>query len=327
MPSDGKVLSLYIIIPCFNEREALPLTGGVMLAKLRRLVSDGKISAESRVLLVDDGSRDGTWEIISRLAAEHPEFIGIKLSGNRGTQSALLAGLDFARSRADMAVTTDADLQDDINAIDKMADEFLGGADIVYGVRSKRETDTFFKRFTAEAYYKLLSALGCGVVYNHSDFRLLSRRAMDALAEYGERDLFIRGVTPLLGFKSAVVPYERSERNAGETKYTARSLVRLAVTGVISLSLKPLRLIGLLGAAMLAVAAVIFFASVFSGAADGWRLVLASVWFTGGIVTCALGVVGEYVGRTYTEAKRRPRYHIEALAGADMKVAEEKGIG
>jgi glycosyltransferase involved in cell wall biosynthesis len=318
---------LYIIIPCFNEREALPLTGEAMLSKLRQLASGGKISAASRVLLVDDGSRDGTWDVISRLAAEHPEFLGVKLSGNRGTQSAILAGLDFARSRADMAVTTDADLQDDINAIDRMTDEFLGGADIVYGVRSKRETDAFFKRFTAEAYYKLLDMLGCGVVYNHSDFRLLSRRAMDALAEYPERDLFIRGVTPLLGFKSSVVEYERGGRNAGETKYTARSLVKLAATGVVSLTLKPLRLIALAGAAMLAVAAVIFFASLFSGEARGWRLVLSSVWFAGGVVTCALGVVGEYVGRAYTEAKRRPRYHVEALAGAFAETAEEKDIG
>lgn len=318
--------TLYIIIPCYNEEEALPLTGRAMLEKLQGLISDGKISPSSRILLVDDGSRDGTWRVIERLAEEHPEYCGVKLSGNRGTQSAIMAGVDVARRFADMAVTTDADLQDDINAIDKMVEEYLGGSDVVYGVRSKRETDAFWKRFTAEAYYKLLALLDCGVVYNHSDFRLLSRRAMNALSEYPERDLFIRGVVPRLGFRSSVVTYERRERRAGETKYTARSLIKLALTGVVSLTLKPLRLIIYLGAAMLAVSAAIFIASLVTGV-YGWRLVMSSVWFVGGVATFAVGVVGEYVGRIYTEVKRRPRYHIETLAGVDTKAVEEKDIG
>ncbi|MDR0445942.1 MAG: glycosyltransferase family 2 protein [Oscillospiraceae bacterium] len=315
--------TLYIVIPCYNEEDALPLTSGVILEKLKTLTARGKISAESRILLVDDGSRDGTWSIIKSLTERHPEYCGVKLSGNRGTQSAIMAGLDAARRRADFTITTDADLQDDINAIDEMTEQYLSGADVVYGVRSKRETDTFFKRFTALTYYRLLNMLDCGVVYNHSDFRLLSRRAMEALSEYPERDLFIRGIVPRLGFKSAVVTYERGERSAGETKYTARSLIHLAVTGVTSLSLKPLRMIIWLGAVMLLVSVATFVSALASGA-GALRFILPSVWFVGGVVTAAIGVVGEYVGRTYTEAKRRPRYHIEAVAGKAFEDGDNK---
>ncbi|MDR0838548.1 MAG: glycosyltransferase family 2 protein [Oscillospiraceae bacterium] len=297
--------TLYIVIPCYNEEAALPPTSEVMLGKLRQLVSEGKASGRSRVLLVDDGSRDATWKIIAGLCEKYTEFAGVKLSRNRGTQNAIMAGLDTAREFADMVITTDADLQDDIGAVDRMVDEYLAGADVVYGVRSKRETDTFFKRFSAQAYYKLLTWLECGTVYNHSDFRLLSRRALDALDEYGERDMFIRGVVPLLGFKTAVVEYERGARNAGETKYTVKSLYRLAATGVTSMSTKPLRLIKTLGFLMILAAVALLIFAPYS------RLVLASVWVVGGLVTCALGIVGEYVGRTFTETKRRPRYHIE----------------
>ncbi|MDR1330240.1 MAG: glycosyltransferase family 2 protein [Oscillospiraceae bacterium] len=311
--------TLYIVIPCYNEEEALPLTGRTMLEKLRALAGSGRISGESRVLLVDDGSRDGTWRMIEKLAEDFPEYCGVKLSGNRGTQSAIMAGLAFAEKLADMAITTDADLQDDVNAIDKMVDEFLSGADIVYGVRSKRETDTVFKRVTAVTFYRLLRLLGCGVVFNHSDFRLLSRRAMSALGEYPERDLFVRGIVPMLGFKSAVVTYERSERSAGETKYSFRSLLRLAASGVASLSLKPLRLIMLLGAVMMLISAAGLIAALAAGGVTTAGLTLSSVWFVGGIVTCALGIVGEYAGRAYMEAKRRPRYHIEATAGINTK--------
>jgi len=308
---------LYIIIPCYNEEEALPQTSEVMLQRIRELIAAEKVSKQSRVLLIDDGSADSTWAKIAELAETYTEFVGLKLSRNCGTQNAISAGHDYARRYADVVVTTDADLQDDVLAIDRMVDQYLAGADVVYGVRKKREVDTFGKRFTAETFYKIMNWLGAGTVYNHSDFRLLSRRALDALAEYPERDIFIRGIVPRLGFKTAVVEYDRRERNAGETKYTTRSLFKLAFDGATSLSVKPLRIITTLGFMMIAGGLIALLAAIIGRAAFGfpmlnWKIITVSVWLVGGIVTLSVGIVGEYVGRTFNETKRRPRYHIEA---------------
>ncbi|NLB29973.1 MAG: glycosyltransferase family 2 protein [Clostridiales bacterium] len=316
--------TLYIIIPCFNEEEALPLTAEVLLKKLRQLVAEGKISQRSRIMLVDDGSRDTTWGVIERLSADYEEFCGVKLSANRGTQKALIAGMSLASERCDVLVSTDADLQDDINAIDRMVDEYLNGAEIVYGVRSRRKTDTFIKRFTAELYYKVLDWLECGTVFNHSDYRLLSRRAVRALMEYGERDMFIRGILPMVGFKSAKVSYERRERNAGKTKYTVRSLISLATMGITSLSLKPLGLIRNLGVLMVIVAAAFLIVGLIRGSVGIAGAVAANVWFVGGIMTFAIGIVGEYVGRVLAETKKRPRYHIEETINLEETDGRER---
>ncbi|MDR0917079.1 MAG: glycosyltransferase family 2 protein [Oscillospiraceae bacterium] len=314
---------LYIIIPCYNEESALELTMGVLLEKLHSLVGAGRVSPDSRVLLIDDGSSDRTWEIIENLAATDA-VCGLKLSRNRGTQNALSCGYDYARRYADIAVSTDADLQDDPNAIDLMLREFENGADIVYGVRNRRDVDSLGKRASAVLFYKFMRALGSESAYNHSDYRLLSRRAMDALAEYTERDMFIRDVTPLLGFKSAVVQYERGARNAGTSKYNFAKLAKLALDGMCSASLRPVRLIAIGGIAMIAVAVLTVIVSFFIGLAarepiSGSTLVIATIWFVGGIITAGVGVVGEYAGRAFMEAKRRPRFHIETEIGLPEK--------
>ena len=311
--------TLYIIIPCFNEEEALPITAEVLLSKLRQLIEEEKISPRSRIMLIEDGSRDSTWSIIKQLSADYPEFCGAKLSANRGTQKALIAGMELACERCDVIVSTDADLQDDINAIDRMIDEYLSGAEIVYGVRSRRVTDSFVKRFTAELYYRVLNWLECGTVFNHSDYRLLSKRAVCALMEYKERDMFIRGILPMVGFRSATVEYERRERNAGKTKYTVRSLIRLATMGITSLSLKPLGMIRSLGVLMIAVAIVLVIVGIARGGMGVIGAVAANVWAVGGIITFAVGIVGEYVGRVLAETKKRPRYHIEETANLEEK--------
>jgi glycosyltransferase involved in cell wall biosynthesis len=316
--------TLYIVIPCYNEEAALPETAAVLLEKTRALIHSGKISARSRVLLVDDGSADGTWALIEKLSAETEDFTGVNFSRNRGTQNGILAGLTEARAHgADVVISTDADLQDDIDAIDWMLDEYHNGCDVVYGVRAKRDTDAFFKRFTAEAYDRLLAWLGCGVVFNHSDYRLLSARAIDALAEYGERDLFLRGVVPMLGFKSAAVSYERRARVAGETKYTFKSLANLAVNGATSLSLRPVRLVLQLGVLLTVFALALFVFSLvrlcFGYPMLNWKIILVSVWGVGGLILIGLGVVGEYAGRAYMEAKKRPRYHIDGRAGFETE--------
>ncbi|MDR3310107.1 MAG: glycosyltransferase family 2 protein [Oscillospiraceae bacterium] len=317
--------TLYIIIPCFNEEEALPLTAEVMRDKLRALTASGKIDADSRILLIDDGSRDRTWEIISGLSADGAEFCGLKLSRNRGTQNALCAGFEYARPRADAVVSTDADLQDDPDAIDRMVDAHRAGADVVYGVRSRRDKDTFAKRFTAEFFYKIMRLLGSESVFNHSDFRLLSRRALDAMSEYGEGDMFIRGITPLIGFKSAVVEYRRGERNAGTTKYSFAKLLALAMNGATSSGLKPVRLVSVTGGVLVLLSALYLIAGLVSiafGAEFGLaNVLLFSVWFLAGLTLAGVGIVGEYAGRAFMEAKRRPRYHIEAA----VNLPEDRG--
>ena len=312
--------TLYIVVPCYNEEEVLPETARRLGDKLKSLMNAGKISPRSRVLFVNDGSRDGTWAVISRLHGENPLLCGLDLSRNRGHQNALLAGLMTARDRADMVISMDADLQDDVDAADAMVDKYLAGADIVYGVRSSRKTDTFFKRTTAEAFYRMMDLLGAETVFNHADYRLMSRRALEGLAQFKEVNLFLRGIVPMIGYPTDTVEYERGERFAGESKYPLKKMVAFALEGVTSLSVKPLRMITGLGF-------LVFFASVVmivynvvrwatGNTVAGWASLACSVWFIGGLILLSLGVIGEYLGKLYLESKGRPRYLIrEVLDG------------
>jgi glycosyltransferase involved in cell wall biosynthesis len=306
--------TLYIVVPCYNEEEVLPETAKRLSAKLRSLMESGKVTAESRIMLVNDGSRDRTWELIREIFSRDKIFCGLCLSRNRGHQNALLAGLLQARLNADMVISMDADLQDDIDATDAMVDKYLEGSEIVYGVRSSREKDSFFKRFTAEGYYKLIRALGGDVVFNHADYRLMSRRALDALSEYGEVNLFLRGIVPMLGYKTSVVEYERGERFAGESKYPLKKMLAFAFEGITSLSSKPLKLITAAGItsalASLALLIVFIAGSFFGRPVLGWRILLFAVVFFGGLILTALGIIGEYVSKIYLETKKRPRYFI-----------------
>ena len=312
--TQGQPPSLYIVVPCYNEEAVLPLTAERLADKLRALIGDGLVSAKSRLLFVNDGSRDSTWAIISSLHAQDPLFAGISLSRNRGHQNALLAGLMTAKELADITISIDADLQDDVDAIDKMVAEYKNGAEIVCGVRSKRDTDTFFKRATAEGFYRLLQAMGVEIVFNHADYRLMSARALNCLSEYREVNLFLRGVVPLIGFRTAVVTYERSERQAGESKYSLAKMLALAMDGITSFSLKPVRMIAFLGGFVLAVSSVAFIcllaAKLAGRSVSGLALLTASLWALGGVQLLALGLVGEYVGKIYLETKARPRYFI-----------------
>jgi glycosyltransferase involved in cell wall biosynthesis len=313
--------TLYIVVPCYNEEEVLHETASRLKEKLTALISSGKVSASSKVMFVNDGSRDKTWEMILELCAGGGLFSGVSLSRNRGHQNALLAGLMTARGKADMVISMDADLQDDIGAVDKMVDEYLGGADVVYGVRNNRDKDTFFKKFTAEGYYRLLDTMGCQVVFNHADYRLLSARALDALSEYGERNMFIRGIIPMLGYRTATVTYERGERFAGESKYPLKKMLALAFDGIYSLSMRPLRFITGLGVTLLVLAFALFVYAIvrlcMGHTILDWKIVTISIWGVGGLILIALGIIGEYVGRAYMDIKQRPRYHIGETIGLD----------
>ena len=305
---------LYIVIPCYNEEAVLPITAPLFLEKLRSLSDQGKISPDSRVLFVNDGSKDGTWELICKLAGEDAHYCGICLSRNRGHQNALLAGLMEARDKCDITISIDCDGQDDINAMDAMVDEYLSGAEIVYGVRSKRDTDTFFKRFTAESFYKLMKWMGADTVYNHADYRLVSSRVLKEFANFREVNIFLRGMFPLVGFKSTCVYYERHERIAGESHYPLKKMLALAFDGITSLSIKPIRIITGLGVFIsLAAFALIIYAlvSYFTGnVVSGWASSLIVTCFLGGIQLISLGVIGEYIGKIYMETKARPRFII-----------------
>ena len=306
--------SLYIVIPCYNEEAVLPITAPLFRDKLLSLSSQGKISPDSRVLFVNDGSRDNTWNLICQLAKEDAHFKGICLSRNRGHQNALLAGLMEAKDKCDITISIDCDGQDDINAMDAMVDEYLSGAEIVYGVRSKRDTDTFFKRFTAESFYKLMKWMGADTVYNHADYRLVSSRALKEFANFKEVNIFLRGMFPLVGFKSTCVYYERHERIAGESHYPLKKMLALAFDGITSLSIKPIRIITGLGVVISLVAfALIVYAlvSYFTGnVVSGWASSLIVTCFLGGIQLISLGVIGEYIGKIYMETKARPRFII-----------------
>ena len=306
---------LYLVVPCYNEEAVLDETAKQLSRKMEGLVDSGKISADSRILFVNDGSKDQTWMIICRLHEEYTYVSGLNLSRNRGHQNAVLAGLMYATEHADVAISLDADLQDDIGAIDEMIDKYLEGTDIVYGVRSSRKTDTFFKKATAEGFYKVMNAMGANTVFNHADYRLMSRRALDGLAQYGEVNLFLRGIVPMIGYSSDVVYYERGERFAGESKYPLGKMLALAVEGVTSLSTKPIRLITGLGFFIFIVSIGMLIYSLvrhFTGATIvGWTTLMVSVWAIGGLILLSLGVLGEYIGKIYLETKARPRFIIE----------------
>lgn len=307
--------TLYIVIPCYNEEPMLPITAEALMKKMDTLIADGKISAASKVMFVDDGSKDKTWEIIEKLHSLNSIFTGLKLSRNKGHQNALLAGLMTARKYADVLISMDADLQDDINAVDGFLEKRAEGCDIVYGVRSSREKDTAFKRGTAQTYYKLLAKMGVEITYNHADYRLMSKRAVDALAQFKEVNLFLRGLVPMVGFKSDTVKYVRNERQAGESKYPLKKMISFAVEGITSLSVKPIRLITALGLTVFIVslAMLIYFFVIWcmGKTVAGWTTTVVSVWALGGLQLLAIGVIGEYIGKIYLETKERPNFIIE----------------
>lgn len=307
--------TLYLAIPCYNEEEVLNDTAAQLNEKYQKLISEGRISQESRICFIDDGSGDKTWEIIKTLHDSSSIFQGIKLSRNRGHQNALFAGLMTLKDHCDAVISIDADLQDDINAIDGMLERFEEGADVVYGVRAKRDTDTFFKRFTAEGYYKILDKMGAKVVFNHADFRLMSKRALDALAQYRETNLFLRGMVPQIGFKSAIVTYSRSERTAGESKYPLSKMLALAWEGITSFSVKPIKMVTVTGTVCFAASIVmlIYFLIrlIIGETIVGWASLAVSIWALGGLQLLAIGIVGEYIGKIYLEVKDRPRYFVE----------------
>lgn len=305
---------LWIVIPCYNEEEVLPITSGLFLEQLQKMIADKLISDDSRILFINDGSKDKTWEIIQRLSEENKYFVGMSQSRNRGHQNAVLAGLMEAKKYADITISIDCDGQDDITAMTKMVEAYHAGNEVVYGVRSKRDTDTAFKRMTAEGFYKILELMGVEVVFNHADYRLISKRVLDELEKFEEVNLFLRGMIPLVGFSSTSVYYERSERIAGESHYPLSKMLGLAFDGITSLSIKPIRMIAALGliVSMLSFVGIIYvFVSMIAGTVvSGWSSTVAITCFLGGIQLVSLGVIGEYIGKIYLEVKKRPRYII-----------------
>ena len=305
---------LYVVIPCYNEEEVLAETTKQLKAKMEKLIKDKKISPKSKVMYVNDGSKDKTWSIIKDINKKEPLFTGVTLSRNRGHQNALLGGLMTAKKYADVVISMDADLQDDINAIDEMLEKYHAGCDIVYGVRSARKKDTWFKRFTAEGFYKFMKMLGVDIVYNHADYRLTSKRVLDNLEDFKEVNLFLRGIFPLIGYKTDVVYYERNERFAGESKYPLKKMLNFAWDGITSFSVKPLRIICTLGFVILFASIIIMLYSLIrkltGNTVDGWSFLAISIWFIGGLQMISVGIIGEYVGKMYNETKQRPRFII-----------------
>ena len=305
---------LYVVIPCYNEEEVLEETTKQLKVKITNLIKENKISDKSRVMYVNDGSKDKTWELIKKISKKEKYFTGISLSRNRGHQNALLGGLMTAKNYADVVISMDADLQDDINAIDEMLDKYYDGCDVVYGVRSARKKDTFFKRVTAEGFYKFMKTLGVDCVYNHADYRLTSKRVLEHLENYKEVNLFLRGMFPLIGYKSDIVYYERNERFAGESKYPLKKMLNFAWDGITSFSVKPLRSITTLGFIVLFISIVIMVYSLIrkitGNTVDGWTFLSISIWFIGGLQMISIGIIGEYIGKIYSETKQRPRFII-----------------
>lgn len=306
---------IYLVVPCYNEEEVLSETARRLKEKMQELIENKVISNKSKITFVDDGSKDKTWRIIENLNNKDKIFSGVKLSRNRGHQNALLAGLMTVKDYCDAAISLDADLQDDINVIDKFIEKFIEGYDIVYGVRSERKTDTMFKRTTAQGFYKVMKALGVDIIYNHADYRLMSKRALDSLEDFKEVNLFLRGIVPLIGYKSDVVLYERNERFAGESKYPLKKMLSFAFEGITSFSVKPIRLILVIGIMMFlsSLFAILYFLTVWIAdkTVQGWTTVVASIWMLGGIQLLCLGVIGEYVGKIYIESKERPKFIID----------------
>lgn len=314
---------LYLVIPCYNEEEVLGETAKRLKEKMNTLIRNGRISPESRIVFVNDGSKDGTWAMVEQLHASDHLFAGIHLARNRGHQHALLAGLMQVKEHADAVISLDADLQDDIDAIDEFVARHDEGFDIVYGVRRVREKDSWFKRTTAQSFYKLMRMMGAELVYNHADYRLMSRRALEGLAEFGETNLFLRGIVPLIGYPSSVVEYERNERFAGESKYPLRKMLSFALEGITSFSIKPIRMITTLGFMIFAVSLVMlgYFLSIhFAGrTVPGWTTIAISVWAIGGLQLLGIGVIGEYIGKTYLETKARPKFIVERMIGVGSR--------
>ena len=318
---------LYLVIPCYNEEAVLPITAAAVREKMEALIAAGTIGADKPGPFVDDGSKDGTWAGLEQLTGETPLFAALKLAHNVGHQNALLAGLMEAKEHCDAAVSMDADLQDDINAIDGFLAKYAEGCDVVYGVRNKRDTDTRFKRSTALAFYRLMGAMGVESVYNHADYRLMSRRALEALSEYREVNLFLRGIVPLIGYRSDYVYYDRRERAAGESKYPLKKMLNFAAEGITSFSVKPLRIISAFGIliACLSVFGLLYslISKLTGSAVSGWTAIVASIWLLGGIQLLCIGVCGEYIGKIYSEVKARPRYHEERLILAEKAPSGE----
>lgn len=308
---------LYVVIPCYNEEDVLPETAKRLKLKFETLFKAEKIDRKSRIMLVNDGSKDKTWELIQELHKRDTIFTGVNLSRNRGHQNALLAGLMTAKEYADVTISMDADLQDDIDAVDKMLDEYANGCDIVYGVRSKRKKDTAFKRMTAEGFYRIMNFLGAEVIFNHADYRLMSKRALEGLSQFKEVNLFLRGIVPMIGYKTASVYYEREERFAGESKYPLKKMLAFALEGITSLSVKPIRFITLFGTSIFFVSILmiinVVYQWVMGRTVSGWASVICSVWAIGGLLMFSVGIVGEYIGKIYLETKERPKYIIETV--------------
>lgn len=306
---------LMIVVPCFNEQEVLYDTAKQLTEVIENLIRKGKITQNSGILFVNDGSRDKTWELIAKANKTNKYVYGLNLAANVGHQNALLAGLNTVKDICDIAISIDADLQDDINVIEQMVDKYYEGAEIVYGVRNDRKSDSFFKRFTAQAFYKFMSLMGVDTVYNHADFRLMSQPALNELSNYGERNLFLRGIVPQIGYKTDFVYYARKPRTAGESKYSLKKMLSFALDGITSFSIKPIKLVAALGAVIILCTAVAFIytlISYFSGdTAAGWSSLMISIWFLGGVQLFSIGIVGQYVGKTYIETKQRPRYNIK----------------
>lgn len=312
---------LYIVVPCYNEEAVLHETTKRLTDKLTRMIGAGLVAQDSRIMYVNDGSKDRTWEIIEELHRENPYVLGVKLSRNRGHQNALLAGLMTAKDMCDVTISMDADLQDDIEVLDEFMRKYQEGCDIVYGVRSNRDTDTGFKRNTAQAFYKILKFFGVDAVYNHADYRLMSRRALEGLSEFGEVNLFLRGIVPQIGYKTATVEYSRGERFAGESKYPLKKMVSFAFDGITSFSIKPIRMITVVGLVIFVVSLVMLIYSLVVNAlgntATGWTSMIMSIWLLGGLQLLAIGIIGEYVGKAYMETKKRPKYIIETVLKDD----------
>lgn len=306
---------LFIVVPCYNEEEVLPITIPQLTEVIENLVAKEKISSDSGVLFVNDGSSDKTWEIIEKTFLQNKYVYGLNLAGNAGHQNALVAGLETVADMADVMVSIDADLQDDISVIEDMADKYLAGADVVFGVRNDRKTDSFFKRVTAQGFYKFMRMLGVNTVYNHADYRLMSARTVKALLQYKERNLFLRGIVANLGFKTDCVYYARKQRPAGETKYPLKKMITFAWDGITSFSIKPITLVTSIGFLIMMCAAAAFIYTIFSyvlgNTNPGWASIMISIWFLGGLQLFGIGLVGQYVGKVYIETKERPRYHIE----------------
>lgn len=319
---------LYVVVPCYNEEEVLTETTRRLKEKLENLIKDKKISNKSRVMYINDGSKDNTWNLIEEISNKENLFTGISLSRNRGHQNALLAGLMTAKNYADIVISMDADLQDDINAIDEMIEKYNNGAQIVYGVRSSRKKDTAFKRITAEGFYKFMKLMGVEVVFNHADYRLTSKRVLEELENYGEINLFLRGMFPLIGFKTDIVYYERNERFAGSSKYPLKKMLSFAWEGITSFSVKPIKMILNIGIIMFVLSIVMIIYSIVSkclgNTVDGWTFITCSIWLVAGIQMLSLGIVGEYIGKIYSETKRRPRFIISRNLNEEQKYGKNK---